>query len=331
MNQEKLLAEYFAFLELDIPSTLDLNTLNEIIRRHMSKVPYQNFGLVTDRMALKTGKNPVVKLELECLFDKLVREKRGAMCYETSELLFWALQKIGYEIIKVRSIARIGDSSFAEKPYMHQSLIVFIQGQAYTADPGFGYSGFYGALPINLDKTTVVEASNGDKYKIEPHESYYRISSWIGSGWFAFYDFDKPLVTATLQDGIKDVDGLISRGAPITDTYLKPGLLRENGSRVGFNVSLEPGKWRASMTFFPIGKPKTQVNLQDPNAVKGAIREHLGLELPSEIYDLLSTNYQMQEATSKNIKVALVMVAISILTAASMRFICKNNSGMACR
>lgn len=68
---------------------IDLETLTEVFQHHIRAVPFEN-------LSLHCGET--VQLDLESVYDKIVKHNRGGWCMENNHLLFWAFQTMGYEV-----------------------------------------------------------------------------------------------------------------------------------------------------------------------------------------------------------------------------------------
>jgi N-hydroxyarylamine O-acetyltransferase len=112
------------------------NTLRNIHRQHLLKVPYENLDIHLGR-----------KLELneEAFFQKIVVEKRGGWCYEMNGLLAWALRELGFEV-QYLSGAVNREKHGANAEGTHLVLLVHLE-QPYLADAGFG-DGILEPLPL---------------------------------------------------------------------------------------------------------------------------------------------------------------------------------------
>ncbi|XP_009956484.1 PREDICTED: arylamine N-acetyltransferase, liver isozyme-like [Leptosomus discolor] len=107
----------------------DLQTLTVIFQHHIQAIPFEN-------LSMHCGET--IELDLQSTYNKIVRKKRGGWCLESNHLLFWALQKLGYEV------CILGGKSYepAERAYTaeinHILLKVVIKGNSYIVDAGFG-------------------------------------------------------------------------------------------------------------------------------------------------------------------------------------------------
>ncbi|KAM8799317.1 arylamine N-acetyltransferase, liver isozyme-like [Eudromia elegans] len=122
--------EYFSRISYDgSPKDADLETLTVIFQHHIQAIPFEN-------LSMHCGES--IYLDLERTYNKIVRKRRGGWCLENNYLLFWALQRIGYDVCV------LGGSSYdpADRAYKaavdHSLLKVVIDGKSYIVDSGFG-------------------------------------------------------------------------------------------------------------------------------------------------------------------------------------------------
>ncbi|NXO04330.1 ARYL protein, partial [Rhinopomastus cyanomelas] len=122
--------EYFARISYnESHKDADLQTLAAVFLHHIQAIPFEN-------LSMHCGEH--IELDLQSTYEKIVRRKRGGWCLESNNLLFWALQELGYDV------CLLGANSYepAEKSYSaelnHILLKVVIEGTSYIVDAGFG-------------------------------------------------------------------------------------------------------------------------------------------------------------------------------------------------
>ncbi|XP_005152207.2 arylamine N-acetyltransferase, liver isozyme-like [Melopsittacus undulatus] len=122
--------EYFARISYnESHKDADLQTLTVIFQHHIQAIPFEN-------LSMHCGET--IELDLQAIYNKIVRKKRGGWCLETNYLLFWALEELGFDV------CILGGNSYkpAERAYAaemnHILLKVVIKGNSYIVDAGFG-------------------------------------------------------------------------------------------------------------------------------------------------------------------------------------------------
>ena len=114
----------------------DLNTLRQLHRGHLAAIPYENLDV---QMGIPIG------FDLQTIFAKLVRSRRGGWCYEMNGLFSWALEQIGFRMTRIAGAVlreRLGDRVIGN----HLALVVHLD-RPYLADVGFG-DGLIEPVPI---------------------------------------------------------------------------------------------------------------------------------------------------------------------------------------
>ncbi|XP_024864478.1 arylamine N-acetyltransferase, pineal gland isozyme NAT-10 isoform X2 [Kryptolebias marmoratus] len=107
----------------------DLATLTLIHKLHVMSVPFEN-------LSIHCGERNV--MDLEVVFNKIVRSGRGGWCLENNSLFGWALREIGFDTTTLGSgVFTTDDFSPVNSHLIHK---VVVDGKAYIADVSFGVS-----------------------------------------------------------------------------------------------------------------------------------------------------------------------------------------------
>lgn len=106
----------------------DLDTLKAVHHRHLLGVTYENLSV---QLGERVGLDPAES------YVKIVEGGRGGWCYEMNGLLAWALEEIGFDVMRMaagvlRSIR--GDWIIGN----HLALAVHLDDGPWLADVGFG-------------------------------------------------------------------------------------------------------------------------------------------------------------------------------------------------
>jgi len=128
-NSSSRLTEYLERIGFRGVPRPDLETLNELQRTHVRTVPFENLDVQLGR--------PVVMDPYAC-YDKVVHRRRGGWCFELNGVLSWALQEIGFEVVRLSGGVRrdlLGDGQMGN----HLCLLVRLD-KPYLVDVGFGGS-----------------------------------------------------------------------------------------------------------------------------------------------------------------------------------------------
>lgn len=123
------LSAYLHRIRFDGSARPDLATLRAVHRAHQYAIPFENIDVQLRRS---------VELDPEANYDKIVRRRRGGWCYELNGVMGWALERIGFEVMRMSAgvmRARAGDAQLGN----HLCLLVCLD-QRYLIDVGFGGS-----------------------------------------------------------------------------------------------------------------------------------------------------------------------------------------------
>ena len=121
------ISAYFHRIGYNGAAKPDLHTLKAIHRAHVFAIPFENLDVQLGRP---------ISAAPEAVFDKIVSRRRGGWCYEMNGLFGWALETIGFDVIRLAgAVDRIsmGDKAIGN----HLALIVMLD-EPWLADAGFG-------------------------------------------------------------------------------------------------------------------------------------------------------------------------------------------------
>lgn len=110
---------------------LDLESLTDIFQHQIRAVPYEN-------LSLHCGES--MELDLEAIFDQIVRRERGGWCLQVNYLLYWALTTIGFETTMLGGFVYGSNNDKYSTGMIHLIVQVTISGRNYIVDAGFGRS-----------------------------------------------------------------------------------------------------------------------------------------------------------------------------------------------
>ncbi|XP_071345022.1 arylamine N-acetyltransferase, pineal gland isozyme NAT-10-like [Trachinotus anak] len=110
---------------------LDLATLKLIHEQHVMSIPFEN-------LSIHCGERII--MDLQVIFNKIVRSSRGGWCLENNFLFGWVLREMGYNTTTLGS--RVFNSTLNDFSPLESHLInkVVIDGKAYITDVSFGVS-----------------------------------------------------------------------------------------------------------------------------------------------------------------------------------------------
>lgn len=115
------------------------STLEALHLAHATHIPFENLDVLLRRP---------IRLDLQSLQDKLVRQRRGGYCYEHNLLFAAVLERVGFRVRGLAARVRIGGASGVPRPRTHMLLRVEVDGDAWLADVGFGAAGLLLPVPF---------------------------------------------------------------------------------------------------------------------------------------------------------------------------------------
>jgi len=194
------LSAYFARIDYRGAASTDLQTLNEIIARHVQSIPFENLDILLGRP---------ISIEPAVVEEKLVRAGRGGYCFEHNTLLLHVLQSLGFAVTVLSARVRYQLPPGVQRPRTHVLLRVHVDGQDYLVDGGFGGLSPTAALPLQLDVTQET-----------PHEPRRLIAVGAWSG-LELRAADAVLIQqARLGDAWHDLYELTLEPMPLADRHM---------------------------------------------------------------------------------------------------------------
>ncbi|WP_433746424.1 arylamine N-acetyltransferase family protein [Falsibacillus pallidus] len=151
-----------------------LENLKYIQESHMLHIPFENLDILNT--------TPIV-LDMEKLYQKIILDSRGGICFELNALYNWLLQQLGYKSYLISATVVKGNGEW-NKLDTHMSVITEIDGQRYLTDVGFGDASLH---PIPIDGQTA-QAPNGT-YRIRQTESLYYLEEYREDDWIIKHRF----------------------------------------------------------------------------------------------------------------------------------------------
>lgn len=164
--------------------TPTLDTLTSLMRAHMARIPFENLDVLLGRG---------IRVDLDCVYAKLVDAKRGGYCFEHSTLFRAALEHVGFR--PVSHAARVVMVTPRQSaPRTHMFLTVVLDGTTYVLDPGFGGHGPLVPLPLVED----VETRDGpDVHRFARREGEWLLEAKIGGTmsplWMSTVEPESPI------------------------------------------------------------------------------------------------------------------------------------------
>ena len=213
--------------------SLDEDSLKKLAFGHVSHIAYQNQTIYNK---LPLNLNP------EYLIQKLVKNKEGGMCYETSDLFFAVLVKLGFKSKRIKAYPLNGKPYNPKAPSSHNIIIVDINGKLFLIDVGYGNNSLRYPVDFNFEKTNIKEVFKGEVYEFEVHDNYYQLNIKIKDKFESMYRFNRPFEEIDEKETLENMDKILNYDGmmPIRDLYLKSSLLNDKG-KIGFYAEPKNG------------------------------------------------------------------------------------------
>ncbi|MBN3309895.1 ARY1 protein, partial [Amia calva] len=127
------LKEYFERIGYKGPfNKPDLETLSSIHRHHIQSIPFEN-------LSMHCGETIIIDLDI--IYNKIVRSSRGGWCCENNLLFSWVLKEMGYKFTTLGARVFNWHTKDYGKYETHLINRVVIDGMSYVADVSYGVSG----------------------------------------------------------------------------------------------------------------------------------------------------------------------------------------------
>jgi len=155
-----------------------VDTLAEIHLRHAQTIPFENL-------------NPFlrwpVRLDLQSLQQKLVRDKRGGYCFEHNLLLSHVLRELGFQVRGLAAMVRWNVPEDTLTARGHMLLLLDLGDRPYVADVGFG--GLTLTAPLRLE-VDVEQSTPHEPFRVIGSGDGFVMQAKIAGAWKSLYRFD---------------------------------------------------------------------------------------------------------------------------------------------
>jgi N-hydroxyarylamine O-acetyltransferase len=147
-------------------------------RLHLAQathIPFENLDILLGRP---------IRLDLDSLQAKLVRDRRGGYCFEQNTLFAAVLEQLGFQVTHLA--ARVRLAAHRLLPRTHMLLRVDVDGQPWLADVGFGGAGLLQPILLKAGQTRQQFAWS---YRLEEDNGLWVLQSLQQGAWTDLYAF----------------------------------------------------------------------------------------------------------------------------------------------
>lgn len=141
IDKKHFISEYLDRIEYHGNTAPCLETLIALQRQHIYRVPFENLDIL---------RRLPPNLDRDVLFDKIVRHRRGGVCYELNTAFYDLLTALGF------SVCQISGRSHLDSPITgHVFTLVHLDEGDYIADVGYGETA---VPPLRIDGGGITNA-----------------------------------------------------------------------------------------------------------------------------------------------------------------------------
>ncbi|RWS09252.1 acetyltransferase-like protein [Dinothrombium tinctorium] len=183
---------YFKRLKIDYEIECSFSHLCKLQRSHVYAVIFENLDII---------KRKPLSLKIEDIFEKIVIQERGGVCFELNGLFNFLLQALGFDAFIVAATVVCNEEEPIENA--HLTNIVKIDGNLFLVDVGYGVFTPMCLVPICGDIASDAmtdyrirnDAESGEKHLLLEHK---RNEEWVTLYKFnlkpkCLKDFEQPL------------------------------------------------------------------------------------------------------------------------------------------
>ncbi|WP_428909592.1 arylamine N-acetyltransferase family protein [Niallia sp. Krafla_26] len=157
-----------------------LDYLAHIQKQHVLCVPFENVDIIRKKR---------LSLNVDALYQKLVIERHGGVCYELNGSFFHLLEELGFRPYLMAGTVYAGNGKWAFEN-THMFIIVPVDGEEYLVDVGFG--GNCPRLPVPFSGEEVIDTDGIYRVKKEEAVSLYYLQKKSSDEWETLYRFEPP-------------------------------------------------------------------------------------------------------------------------------------------
>ena len=250
---------YFQRIGFTGPRVATLETLSTLHRLHPAAIPFENLDPLLGHP---------VRLDMDSLQQKLVRQQRGGYCYEHNLLFARVLQALGFPVTGLAARVLWNAPDDAIRPRSHMLLRVDIDGTGYVADVGFG--GLTLTAPLRLD-STIEQQTPHEPFRLVRTGDEWFLQARLRDVWKTLYRFG--------DEAQLDVDYEVASW--YTSTY--PSSIFVTSLMVARVVAdRRYAMLNDELAVHPLNGPTERRVLASASEIKGVLEETFGIAVPDD-------------------------------------------------
>jgi N-hydroxyarylamine O-acetyltransferase len=169
---------YFERIDYRGSCSVSIETLAAVHLRHAQTIPFEN---------LDPFLRWPVRLDVQSLQQKLVRDKRGGYCFEHNLLLSHVLNHLGFQVRGLAARVQWNVPEGTVTPRGHMLLLIDLDGGRYVADLGFGGLTLTAPLRLQLD---VEQKTPHEPFRLMTSGDGFVMQAKVTGMWKSLYAFD---------------------------------------------------------------------------------------------------------------------------------------------
>lgn len=169
--------EYLDRIGIREIKTPSFEFLSELQQKHMQSIPFEDLDI-------PDGDNII--LDIERIYGKVIKKKRGGFCYELNGLFYSLLKMLGFDPVMIE--ARVYNAGKKElgPHFDHMAVLVRLEN-TYLTDVGFGDSF---RTPIVFPGGSASDVSGNYKLQTMPGQ-VHRLMKLNEGEWILQYEFSE--------------------------------------------------------------------------------------------------------------------------------------------
>lgn len=257
MYNTEQIVRYFERIEYRGSRDASLENLCMLHRQHLLHIPYENLDIIN---GVSLSLNP------ECLFEKIILNKRGGYSFELQGLFCCLLKSLGYQVMQYAG--RVMDHLSRIQMRRHRIIVVRIEGARYVCDVGVSQESF--RYPLVLQEG-IVQTDGFNEYRFIRDDFY---------GWV--------LMQKIAGEGWKTILGFTEE-PQVDDDFIMPSFYCEKHPDSTFNKYMKISIFTNDTNFaiienkffvFNHGKIVEKNTLLDDDEVRSLLEKRFGIDVP---------------------------------------------------
>lgn len=177
---EQQMTLYFARISYTGTINVTLENLVSLHECHVFNIPFEGISVHL---------NPP-EIELDAIYNKLIKQKRGGYCYEMNGLFYIVLKTLGFDASLHLAEVVYDTDSYRQREPRHAFIIVNLDEKTYLVDVGYGRNGLI--RPLSIDHHEQQSVYHHDYRILYTPEFGYQYQYKIGNVFKTEYRFDYP-------------------------------------------------------------------------------------------------------------------------------------------